>query len=45
MKEESKRGKIGKGRKFDRVQKVAIGKDERGNIVYKHIFHRTANMK
>lgn len=40
----NKRGKVGKGRKFDYIQHIPIGKDQRGNIIYKHIFHRTENM-
>ena len=41
----NKRGKVGKGRKFAYIQHIPIGKDARGNTVYKHIFHRTERMK
>ena len=41
----SKRGKVGKGRKFTFIQHIPIGKDARGNIIYKHIFHRTESIK
>ena len=41
----NKRGKVGKGRKFDHIQHIPIGKDQRGNTIYKHIFHRSENIK
>lgn len=37
-------GKPGKGRKIDHIQHIPVGKDSRGNIIYKHIFHKTENL-
>ncbi len=38
------RGKVGKGRKFDHIQRVAVGKDSFGNTIYRHIYHWTRDM-